>query len=100
MIKTVVRHLDWDPGNRDKCANHGISVEMITGFFQGEFRIIADSKHSQLETRYIAVGMSPDSRPMLVGFTFRIKKGRLLIRPISARYMHQKEARRYAQTFS
>ena len=34
---------------------------------------------------------------MLVAFTFRIREERILIRPISARYMHEKEAKKYEE---
>lgn len=33
---------------------------------------------------------------MFVGFTFREVGGKRLIRPVTARYMHAKEAQRYA----
>lgn len=34
---------------------------------------------------------------MFVAFTFRNRNGEQLIRPISARYMHEKEAREYEE---
>ena len=54
-----------------------------------------DVRHSDLEDRLIAVGRNAMGRPMFVAFTIRAKEGRHLIRPISARYMHAKEARAY-----
>jgi hypothetical protein len=32
---------------------------------------------------------------MFVGFTYRMVAGRLHMRPVTARYMHRKEAERY-----
>lgn len=37
---------------------------------------------------------------MFVAFTLRVKAGLRLIRPISARYMHAKEAKRYEEAFA
>ena len=34
---------------------------------------------------------------MLVAFAFRIREEEILIRPISARYMHEKEAKEYEE---
>jgi uncharacterized DUF497 family protein len=51
--------------------------------------------HSQSEDRFIAIGHDLDGRAVFVGFTFRERDGRRLIRPITARYMHAKEASRY-----
>jgi uncharacterized DUF497 family protein len=34
---------------------------------------------------------------MLEAFTFRIREDEILIRPISARYMHEKEAKEYEE---
>jgi uncharacterized protein len=45
--------------------------------------------------RLIAMGRNTQGRPMFVAFTIRIKEGRLLIRPITARYMHAKEVKAY-----
>jgi uncharacterized protein len=95
-----IEGFDWDEGNRTKCARHGLSIAEIEQFFRGEIQILGDQKHSQRETRFIAAGMTGHGRPMFVGFTFRRKGKLLLIRPISARYMHEKEALKYAQAAS
>ena len=92
---------DWDTGNRRKCRKHGIALPEIEGFFrQDSVFVMPDIHHSQTEERYIAYGPSPKGRPMFVAFTFRIRGDEMLIRPISARYMHEKEAREYEEKSS
>ncbi len=92
---------DWDSANRRKCCKHGLRLDMVEQFFRQEsLFIMPDIKHSQSEKRYIAYGPSPRGRPMLVAFTFRIREDEILIRPISARYMHKKEAREYEEKSS
>jgi uncharacterized DUF497 family protein len=49
-------------------------------------------EHSAEEDRSIAVGKTISGRPLFVAFTMRTKLGRRLIRPVSARYMHAREA--------
>lgn len=88
----LVAGFDWDQGNWPKCGQHGVSQEQIERLFlDGSARIAPDLKHSANdESRYIAVGRI-DGRAMFVAFAIRGE----LIRPISARYMHPKEARNY-----
>lgn len=88
---------DWDAGNEAKCAKHGLTRSQLEEFFAGEVHIIADVKHSAKEKRFLALGRSSAKRGMLVGFTLRRREGKLLIRPITARYMHAKEVRRYEE---
>jgi len=89
---------DWDSGNMQKCRKHGLRPKAIEAFFQqsGLF-VIPDIHHSQSEERYIPYGPSPRGRLMLVAFTFRIQNAKTLIRPISARRMHKKEAQEYEE---
>jgi len=83
---------DWDDGNWPKCGQHGVSREEIERLFLDNLAHVApELKHSSLiESRHIAVG-HVDGRAMFVAFAFRGG----LIRPISARYMHAKEAKQY-----
>lgn len=91
---------DWDEGNVAKCQKHGVSIEEIEAIFRGDPRVAPDVAHSKAEQRLIAVGRNDQGRPIFVAFVLRTKKnGGLFVRPVSARYMHPKEARRYeAQT--
>ncbi|NJL83091.1 MAG: BrnT family toxin [Chloroflexaceae bacterium] len=80
-----------------KCQKHGVSLQEIEEFFfQTRLYVAPDIKHSQDEERFLAVGRSSAGKPMFVVFTLRNH----LIRPISARYMHQKEAKQYEQIFT
>ena len=98
MIKLQFLGFDWDFANRKKCRKHRLGLKEIEEFFrQPGLFIMPDIHHSQLEERYIAYGPSPKGRPMLVAFTFRIREDATLIRPISARYMHKKEAQEYEE---
>jgi uncharacterized protein len=75
---------------------HGLSLEEIESFFLAGALVFDDAKHSHVEARYIAVGNSPKNRKlMFVSFTVRVMDFKLLIRPISARYMRPKEAKAY-----
>jgi uncharacterized protein len=58
-------------------------------------RFAPDMGHSAGEDRFIAIGRTAENRPVFVAFTFRVKGGRMFVRPVSARYMHRKEAERY-----
>lgn len=92
---------DWDEGNQEKCQKHGLTLADIEAFFHQESIFVApDLQHSQLEQRYLAIGLSQTQRPMFVVFTLRDQGDGSLIRPISARYMHQREARRYEEIFT
>lgn len=88
---------DWDDGNRAKCQSHGLSIEQIEALFLGSPLVIDDVGHSSEEVRLKAVNRLDDGRTALVVFTLRRRQGRLLARPISARYMHAKEIARYEQ---
>ena len=83
---------DWDNGNWPKCGKHGVRREEIERLFlEGQARVAPDVKHTTpRESRHIAAGRV-DGRALFVAFALR--GGR--IRPISARYMHAKEASSY-----
>ena len=69
----------------------------IEEFFKQDVLVAPDVRHSQGEKRLLAVGRSQNGKGMMVVFTLRESKGNVLIRPISARYMHEKERKRYEQ---
>lgn len=89
---------DWDAGNREKCARHGLSADEIQSVFLGTFATDIDRRHSIGETRWRAIGRLANGRHVFVVFTVRERDGLRLIRPISARFMHQKEVRQYEAT--
>ena len=88
---------EWDEGNWPKCGKHGVTREEIEHLFASA-RVAPDLLHSQQETRYIAVGRNQSGRAMFVAFAIKQVQGGLhLIRPISARFMHDKEVRGYEE---
>jgi uncharacterized DUF497 family protein len=52
-------------------------------------------KHAHFEDRLIAVGRTARGRPLFVVITIRERFGQPTIRPVSARYMHEREAKNY-----
>src|SRR5205085_9553817 len=88
---------DWDDGNRGKCEQHGVSVTDIPTMFMQSVAVFPAPSRSRAEVRFIAIGKSGQGRHMFVVFTTRSQGGELLIRPISARYMHQKEVTHYEE---
>jgi uncharacterized DUF497 family protein len=90
--------IDWDTGNWPKCGKHGVAQAEIVEVFAGDPTIFADPKHSTVEERLLAVGQTKAGRHVFIAFTFRRKAGALHIRPVSARFMHDREIRFYGKT--
>ena len=86
---------DWDDGNRSKCRQHGVSSHTIEGLFAGPVAILPDAEHSEAEHRFRAIGRTQQGRAVFVVFTLRRRGDKSLIRPISARFMHDKEVKSY-----
>ena len=81
---------DWDEGNARKNQKHGVSMaEAEQVFFNEPLLLLEDSKHSNQEARFHALGMSDENRPLHITFTLRWAGKK--IRVISARDMHKKE---------
>jgi uncharacterized DUF497 family protein len=89
----------WDDGNREQCQKHGLALAEIEAFFRQERLYVApDIAHSQEEQRLLAVGRCPrNGRPMVVVFTLRGNSKAHRMRPITARYMHEREAKKYGE---
>ena len=86
---------DWDAGNRAKCQKHGVTVPEIEALFSEPLLIVPDATHSKSETRIRALGRASAGRMIFLVFTIRLKGGRRVVRPISARYMHPREVAYY-----
>lgn len=99
-MKVGALEFDWDDGNRDKCQKHGLSVHGIESLFQGPLAVFPDPEHSIDEERFIGIGKTDKDRSVLVVFTLRRRSNLVLIRPISARYMHKKEVEHYEKEAS
>lgn len=94
MIHNVIG-FDWDQGNLEKCQKHGVNIAEIEVLFQQEIAVFPDISHSQGEDRFIGIGKSVTGRHVFLAFTLRTIDNDMLIRPISARYMHEKEVNHY-----
>lgn len=90
---------DWDDRNKAKCRKHGVTAEIIEAQFRCGLVILPDIAHSQSEQRFRAIGKTDEDRALFVVFTIRRHGGDVLIRPISARYMHKREAEHYAKNY-
>lgn len=86
---------DWDEGNRDKCQKHGLTLQVIEGLFSRTLQTGPDPFTA--EPRFRAVGRAEDGRAVFLVFTLRERNGEVFVRPISARYMHQKEVKAYEE---
>ncbi|MEX1058614.1 MAG: BrnT family toxin [Natronospirillum sp.] len=98
MIKwTQVTGFEWDEGNfRKNAEKHGVNQSEAEGiFFNEPLLVLEDSKHSQEEVRFHALGETDDER--LLHITFTLRQSGTLIRVISARDMHRKERAVYEQ---
>lgn len=84
---------DWDDGNWPKCGKHGVSREEIEQVLLGAPAVLDDPHPGEPRTK--AIGRTQAGRYVFLVFTLREIDGESLLRPISARYMHQKEIDRY-----
>ncbi|MGM0774044.1 MAG: BrnT family toxin [Pseudomonadota bacterium] len=93
-----VTGFDWDEGNSRKNAEkHAVNQsEAEEIFFNEPLLVLEDSKHSQTEVRFHALGKTDDER--MLHITFTLRQGGTVIRVISARDMHRKERAAYEQT--
>ena len=91
-----IESFDWDDGNARKNEKHGVTMaEAEQVFFNVPLLLLADEKHSRLESRHHALGRTDEGRLVHVAFTLR--KAASKIRVISARDMHRKERVIYEQ---
>ena len=95
MRLPAISGFDWDVGNRTKCQRHGVSHEEIESLFEREL-LLAPDPWSQ-ERRMRAIGVTSAGRRVFVVFTIRTRLGEAFIRPISARFMHQREWSAYVE---
>jgi uncharacterized DUF497 family protein len=86
----------WDDGNAGKnWVRHRVrDGETEQVFFNVPLRLQQDSRHSEGENRYVALGTTSSGRLLFVAFSFRDN----LIRVISARDMNRHEVTVYAKT--
>jgi uncharacterized DUF497 family protein len=98
MNETVFEGFDWDEGNWPKCGSHGMSRAEVEQVFLNTPAVRPHPTHSQAEERMKAIGTTDAGRRAYVSFTLRQSEtGGVLIRPVSARYMHRREVKKYEQ---
>lgn len=90
-----ITDFEWDEGNVDKSyKKHGITPnEAEEIFLDKDVLLQEDIRHSQKETRLIAIGKTESEKTLFVVFIGREHK----IRIISARVANKKERRRYEE---
>jgi len=88
---------NWDPRKADiNLQKHGISFEEASSaFYDDRARIMYDPDHSQDEDRYVLLGVSEESRLLMVCHLY--KENDRLIRIISARRATKDERRQYQE---
>jgi hypothetical protein len=88
---------EWDAGNaRKNVDKHEVAqVEAEEAFFQRPSIVAGDARHSVIENRFHALGVTAAGRRLHI--TFTIRASGTLIRVISARDMSSKERAVYAQ---
>ena len=93
------KSFEWDAGNLGHCRKHGVPIAEIEALLEGDDAMIAPDPHGG-EERFRAAGRNAAGRAIFVVFTPRRSGAKTSIRPISARYMHKKEAESYEKAFS
>lgn len=86
---------DWDPAKADQnVRKHGVTFEEATTVFADPLATtVTDSRHSDLEHRYVLLGRSERGRLLVVMHTER----RNAVRIISARPANSREIREYEE---
>jgi len=77
-----------------------LSARDIESIFHGPVSVFPDPEHSGEEERFIGIGKTEKHRNVFVVFKLRRKDDVVLIRPISARFMHKKEIDYYEKETS
>jgi len=94
MALRGVAGFDWDEGNSWKNEKHGVSqVEIEQVFLHRPVFFTRDEQHSQVEDRFLALGVSDKGR--LLHITFTLRNEGTKIRPILARPMSRRERKVY-----
>ena len=88
-----VAGFDWEDGHWPKCVKHGVSPEEIEQVLLGNPSVMLDPHPD--EPRMRAIGRTKAGRFVFLVFMLRQDDVKTLLRPISARFMHQKEIDHY-----
>ena len=95
MVGRAVLIFEWDPEKaRENEQNHGVSfLEASEVFSDDHSSSVSDPDHSIDEARYLIFGISKQGRHLVVSYTERGER----IRLISAREMTSRERRAYEE---
>ncbi|OHA23634.1 MAG: hypothetical protein A3G52_02695 [Candidatus Taylorbacteria bacterium RIFCSPLOWO2_12_FULL_43_20] len=95
-MKDVVG-FEWDAGNSGKnWKSHAVTDEECEeAFFDPDKKVAVDETHSQNERRYFLLGNTSQSRLLVIVFTIRHER----IRVISARDINKKERKLYEKEY-
>ncbi len=94
LIKLLskINNFEWDLGNINHIKKHSFKIkECEDSFLNKPLFISEDKSHSQVETRYKLMGRSSEFRNLILVFTFRKDK----IRVISVRDQNKNEKKLY-----
>lgn len=88
---------EWDNNRASiNLKKHGITFEEAsTVFYDGDAILFDDPDHSEEEERFLILGLSEQTKMLIVSHCYRGKTGR--IRIISARKATKKEAKQYVE---
>ena len=95
-MKIVYDGFQWDEGNIDHCAKHGVTREEIEFVLENMTFSVPDPHEHEPRTR--TAGTNEDGRYVFIVFTIRDLDNGRYIRPISARYMRDEEIEAYEQS--
>ncbi len=72
--------LEWDPAKAGRnLRKHGVAFEEAATVFGDPFELyIYDPDHSVMEERFVSVGMAATGRLLVVGYTDRGRKIRII----------------------
>ncbi|SRR5258708_29607009 len=84
---------DWDEGNLRHIKKHAVESRECEDIFFNKTLYFEDTRHSSLEIRFLAYGITNEKRLLTIVFTIRNNK----VRVVSARDQHKKERAIYEQ---
>ena len=88
-------NFEWDPKKAEaNLSKHGVSFrEAVTAFGDPLSMNMADPDHSEAEDRFIVLGMSDRYRLLVVSYTERLPRTRIISARLATR--HEREYRGY-----
>ena len=87
--------VEWDAGNWPKCGKHGVTQDEVEYVLAHTTFVIPDPFEG--EPRLRTAGKTLGGRHVFIVFMHKHREDGLYLRPISARYMHDKEIEKYEQ---